>query len=214
MSEPNRISIGGVSFNKNDIKSSEVIKQDGKEMNSVFLRDGTHLVFPNQAEKNESYVQMTDKVEHKNGPVGYSLSKGKFGINYGVDPTMVDVSGKTVKTGDVSIDFYRMKDAQITGTEKADDYTLSGCRSSKVDVSQDDNKKDIVNVKDDDSTSKSFFGIKLDKSPQKHSKDKVFVSGNNQVNQNENDFTYIENDNAGIFERHWNTVKGKGTVQE
>lgn len=214
MSEPNRISIGGVSFNKNDVKTSEVIKQDGKEMNSVFLRDGTHLVFPNQAGKNESYVQMTDKVKHKDGPVGYSLSDDKIGINYGVDPTMIDISGKDVKTGDVSIGFYRMKGAQISGTDKADDYLLSGCRDSKVDVSQDDNKDDVVTIKDDDSVEASLFGIKLGKNKWEHSEDKIFVSADNQVSQNVDDATFVEKDNPKFIEGKFTRTKGKGTVKE
>lgn len=213
MSEPNRISIGGVSFDRNDVKTSEVIKQDGKVMNSVFLRDGTHLVFPNQAGKNESYVKMKDKIEHINGPVGYSLSKEEVGINFGVDPTMIDLSGKDVKTG-VSIDFYRMKGAQITGTYNADDYTLSGCRDSKVDVSQDDNKGDNVKIEDDDSIEASLFGIKLGKNKWQHSEDKFFVSEDNQVSQNLDDVTTFVKKGSSKFSAEINKIKGKGTLKE
>ena len=48
MIDNNNINIGGVRFNKNDVQKSEIIKQDGKEMNSVFLNDGTQVVYPNQ----------------------------------------------------------------------------------------------------------------------------------------------------------------------
>lgn len=44
MLDNNNINIGGVRFNKNDVQKSEVIKQDGKEMNSVFLNDGTSCI--------------------------------------------------------------------------------------------------------------------------------------------------------------------------
>lgn len=44
MLDNNSINIGGVRFNKNDVQKSEVIKQDGKEMNSVFLNDGTSCI--------------------------------------------------------------------------------------------------------------------------------------------------------------------------
>ena len=48
MLDNNNINIGGVRFNKDDVQKSEVIKKDGKEMNSVFLNDGTQVVYPNQ----------------------------------------------------------------------------------------------------------------------------------------------------------------------
>ena len=51
MADNNNINIGGVKFNKTDVVKSEVVKKDGKELNSVFLRDGTKMVYPNQAEK-------------------------------------------------------------------------------------------------------------------------------------------------------------------
>ena len=47
MTDSNNINIGGVRFNKQDVAKVETIKQNGKVMNSVFLRDGTHMVFPN-----------------------------------------------------------------------------------------------------------------------------------------------------------------------
>ena len=56
MADGNTIKIGGVQFNKADIKSSEVIVKDGKKVNSVFLQDGTHIEFPTQSENNQSSV--------------------------------------------------------------------------------------------------------------------------------------------------------------
>ena len=55
MADNNNINIGGVKFNKTDVVKSEVVKKDGKELNSVFLRDGTKMVYPNQAEKKWVY---------------------------------------------------------------------------------------------------------------------------------------------------------------
>ena len=42
MADNNSINIGGVRFNQQDVKKSEVVKQGDKQMNSVFLNDGTH----------------------------------------------------------------------------------------------------------------------------------------------------------------------------
>lgn len=217
MPENNDINIGGVRFNKLDVAKSETIKQDGKVMNSVFLRDGTHMVFPNQAAKNESVVSMHDKVRTEKSPFGYSMSTGEFGIDYGTDPTMINMNKREVLTGDVDIDFYRLKDAQITGTNKEDDYTLRGCRNTKVDISQNDENVDVVNIKDD--TNEHYRGFFGNREPvpfkNQHSKDgKVFVSGNNEVKQNKEDITYIKKENPSFRNGRYNEHKGKGTVKE
>lgn len=217
MPENNNINIGGVRFNKKDVAKFETIKQDGKVSNSVFLRDGTHMVFPNQAAKNESVVSMHDKVRTEKSPFGYSMSTGEFGIDYGTDPTMINMNKREVLTGDVDIDFYRLKDAQITGTNKEDDYTLRGCRNTKVDISQNDENVDVVNIKDD--TNEHYRGFLGNREPvpfkNQHSKDgKVFVSGNNEVKQNKEDITYTKKENPSFRNGRYNEHKGKGTVKE
>ena len=218
MSENQSINIGGVRFNKQDVQKSEVIKQDGKVMNSVFLRDGTHMVYPTQADKNESVVEMHDKTKTQKSPFGYSVATGEFGIDYGTDPTMINLNKKEVLTGNVDIDFYRLSGAQITGTSKEDDYTLKGCRNTKVDVSQNDGARDVVFIEDDDKNEhyRGFFG---NREPvpygNQHSVDgKVFVSGNNQVKQGEDDATYIKKDNPSFWNGKYNEHKGKGTAKE
>ena len=61
MADSNSINIGGVKFNKADIKSAGTVEREGKTLNSVFLKDGTQVVFPNQSEKNESSVEQHNK---------------------------------------------------------------------------------------------------------------------------------------------------------
>ncbi len=218
MSENQSINIGGVRFNKQDVQKSEVIRQDGKIMNSVFLRDGTHMVFPNQADKNESVVEMHDKTKTQKSPFGYSVADGEFGIDYGTDPTMINFGKKEVKTGDVDIDFYRLNGAQITGTSKKDDYTLKGCRNTRVDVSQNDGSRDVITIRDDNQNEhyRGFFG---NREPvpmgNQHSVDgKVFLSGNNQVKQNEEDATYVRKDNPSFWNGAYDEHRGKGSVKE
>ena len=218
MPDNNNINICGVRFNKNDVQKSEVIKKDGKVMNSVFLRDGTHVVFPSQAAKNESVVEMHDKTKTQKSPFGYSVADGEFGIDYGTDPTMINIGSKEVKTGNVDIDFYRMSGAEITGTDKQDDYTLKGCRNTKVDVSQNDGARDVVTIKDDDKNEhyRGFFGNR-EPVPMKnqHSVDeKVFVSGNNEVKQNKEDITYVRKDNPSLWNGVYDEHKGKGVAKE
>lgn len=218
MPDNNNINIGGVRFNKNDVQKSEVIKKDGKVMNSVFLRDGTHVVFPSQAAKNESVVEMHDKTKTEKSPFGYSVADGEFGIDCGTDQTMINIGSKEVKTGNVDIDFYRMNGAKITGTDKQDDYTLKGCRNTKVDVSQNDGARDVVTIKDDDKN-EHYRGIFGNREPvpsgNQHSVDgKVFVSGNNEVKQNKEDITYVRKDNPSLWNGAYDEHKGKGSVKE
>lgn len=216
MPNNDNISIGGVRFNKQDVQKSETIKQDGKVMNSVFLRDGTQMVFPNQAAKNESVVSMHDKVEKERSGIGIDMNSGSVTVNYG-QPGVIGLGDKEVKTGNVDIDFYRLKDAQITGTNKQDDYSLHGCRDTKVDVSQNDGARDVVIIKDDTNEHpRGFFG---NREPvpmaNQHSKDgKVFVSGNNEVKQNKEDVSYTKKENPSFWNGRTEEHKGKGTVKE
>ena len=125
MPDNNNINIGGVRFNKQDVQKSEVIKQDGKELNSVFLNNGTKVVYPNQADKNESFVEIkthSSQVTNKYGTVHHTSK---------------------------STDFYRLNGAEVTGTDKSDTYNFNGCRNTKVDMSQDDGHLDLVEFQDD-----------------------------------------------------------------
>lgn len=120
------LNIGGVNFRKDDVKSSEVISREGEQLNSVFLNDGTHIVYPDQdASKNSTVVQ-------------YDLSK-VYGSNQ---------NGDFYYKGLKSTDFERISGAEITGTDARDTYVLRGCDNTKVDFSQHDGKRDKVIQKD------------------------------------------------------------------
>ncbi len=122
----NDINIGGVNFRKDDVKSSEVISSEGKQLNSVFLNDGTHIVYPDQdASKNSTVTQ-------------YNLSD-VFGSNQNGDYYYKGLKGT---------DFERISGAEITGTDARDTYVLRGCDNTKVDFSQKDGKRDKVIQKD------------------------------------------------------------------
>ncbi len=128
MGVENNVNIGGVNFRKDDVKSSEVISREGEQLNSVFLNDGTHIVYPNQDEsKNPTVAQyelQNMAGSHKDG-----------GLHY-------------YSTGNYSTDFERISGAEITGTDKKDTYVLRGCDNTKVDFSQKDGKRDKVIQKD------------------------------------------------------------------
>lgn len=137
----NTMKIGGVSFNKNDVKSSEQIQKDGKTLNSVFLKDGTQVVFPNQSEGNQAEItQRYGQKQVFDYHFGYQASSGEVKYHYG--PRMVEDKDKVIT------DANNLYGLEITGTEKADTYYLEGCVNSKVDVSQDDGKKDTVHISD------------------------------------------------------------------
>jgi len=61
------IIIGGVSFRKRDVKSSEIKYQGGTNMNTVFLRDGTKIQFNDQTTENARVIIGTDTVNGKHG---------------------------------------------------------------------------------------------------------------------------------------------------
>ena len=195
MAENNSISIGGVKFNKADIKSSEVIKQDGKTMNSVFLKDGTHIVFPNQAEKNGSSVTQENLVTYK-PKIDYGISwQNDFEPDFYIKNERTEHPDKKITT------FNKMAGAQITGTENEDRYDLYGCNNSTVDVSQNDGKKDNVTVKDH-YKSTSLFGSE------------TFESSGNKVKLGDGDIATTKKEHSGWLESKYKQVEGPKTVKE
>ena len=152
MSENQSINIGGVRFNSQDVKKSEVIKQNGQEMNSVFLNDGTHVVFPNQDAKNDaSILQQNGHKAVKRENTHYNRG-GQF---YDI---VEDSSYKETT-------FNKLDNAQITGTEGKDDYRLKGCKDTSVDISQDDGVEDKVSVrkfKSEDGEKRYSSGVNVD----------------------------------------------------
>ncbi len=143
------VKIGGVTFNKADVKSSEVILKDGKKINSVFLQDGTHVEFPTQSADNKSSVSQNNSTYSEPAyEFGYNMRSGKFEPHWTVKE-YEDPSKKITN-------FHRMSGATITGTENEDTYNLYGCSNSKVDVSQNDGKADTV--RDSKDHTGSLFG--------------------------------------------------------
>lgn len=143
------VKIGGVTFNKADVKSSEVIVKDGKKINSVFLQDGTHVEFPTQSDNNQSSVSQSNSTYTQPAyKWGYNFRSGKHEYHLTYE-TKEDPSKKVTN-------FSRMSGATITGTENEDTYNLYGCSNSKVDVSQNDGKADTV--RDSKDHTGSLFG--------------------------------------------------------
>ncbi len=89
----NIINIGGVRFDKKDVKSSEKIEQDGKVLNSVFLRDGTHMKYENQASKNESIVIVSDIVK-----------RSSSGLKMDRDGNVSMFTGNNIHQGEVALE--------------------------------------------------------------------------------------------------------------
>lgn len=217
----NRVNIGGVSFNKDHVWSSEKVIENGKEINSVFLKDATEIRFPNQPKSNEAYVdsKMAEKVEYESRSVSYTLNNRPV-ARRGTDWYYTDFNEKvpkgdewlittkrgksetkTYEIGHDKTDFYRLNGATIIGSADSDDYTLRGCRNTTVDVSRD-GKADEVSIIDD-----------VD-SKHKHSSGKNFKSGNNKVKQDDSDTTYTVNRNPKWYQSSTKANRGEGTVKE
>lgn len=133
MADNNSINIGGVRFNQQDVKKSEVVKQGDKQMNSVFLNDGTHVVYPDQNPKNDASIMQ------QNGKK-YTWELNPRGNN----ATFVSVANEDSSYKETT--FNKVDGAQITGTEGRDDYRLKGCKDTNVDISQNDGVKDNVEI--------------------------------------------------------------------
>ncbi|MBR1680433.1 hypothetical protein IJ707_01435 [bacterium] len=191
------IKIGGVTFNKADVKSSEVIVKDGKKINSVFLQDGTHVEFPTQSADNQSSVYQKNHVQREVGvSYGPHLDYGPFSGNTGEFKMGPHITTKSKVTQDKVTDFNRITDATITGTENADRYNLYGCTNTTVDVSQNDGKHDTVS----DSAS--------------HTGGSIFGGGTDWTHNN-NTFKLGEKDDATVVQDTFlpknKKYKGEGT---
>lgn len=51
---PQKVKIGGVEFNENQIEKAETYTKNGKKMNSVFLKPGVQIEYPDQANTEKS----------------------------------------------------------------------------------------------------------------------------------------------------------------
>lgn len=144
MLDNNNINIGGVRFNKNDVQKSEIIKQDDKEMNSVFLNDGTQVVYPNQKAENDASIMQKNGTKFEWVPNDRSNNAAYKSVAK-EDPSYKETT------------FNKLEGAQITGTKGKDDYRLNDCKDTHVDISQDDGIKDNVFA------NKNSTGITVDK---------------------------------------------------
>ena len=120
--------IGGVKFNEKDIVSSEKISQDGKEYNSVFLKDGTKIVYPEQNPDNDASVSATHEYYETVWHHGYKTHWST--VEKRIAPTsVIGFNGGT-----------------LIGTENKDRYSIIGCENMTIDISQDDSKGDNVKL--------------------------------------------------------------------
>jgi len=188
----NIIKIGGVKFNKADVKSSEVIVKDGKKVNSVFLQDGTHVEFPNQSEDNKSSVSQNISSHYKpGGHIGFNPITGDVGPHISMDK----VQNPSVKV----THFNRISGAKITGTENEEKYYLNGCTNSEVDLSQNDGKSD--KVYENSSHTGSLFG------------GTDWEHGNNTFKLGESDVADVAGDESSLFPGKHKHYKGEGTFK-
>ena len=189
MPDNNTIKIGGVQFNKADVKSSEVIVKDGKKVNSVFLQDGTHVEFPTQSEGNQSSITQGNRVYSKpTYKYGYNIKTGEH--DYHLTYETKEDSSKKVTS------FNRMTGAKITGTENEDTYNLNGCKNSEVDLSQKDGKSD--RVYEHTSHTGSLFG------------GKDWEHGNNTYKLGESDVADVAGDESKLSLEKHKHYKGEG----
>ncbi len=188
----NTIKIGGVKFNKADVKSSEVIVKDGKKINSVFLQDGTHVEFPTQSEENNSTVtQGNRKYSQPAYKYGYNPATGKMGMHMTTE-LKEDPSVKVTTLN-------RMTGAKITGTENEEIYHLNGCTNSEVDLSQNDGKSD--RVYENSSHTGSLFG------------GTDWEHGNNTFKLGDSDVADVAGDESSLFSGKHKHYKGEGTFK-
>ena len=193
-----KIIIGGVSFNKADIKSSEKIQKDGKTLNSVFLNDGTHVVFPNQSEGNQSTISQKNLVTSQ-PTIGYGLSwQNDYEIGPYIKQEDIEHPDKKVTT------FERLSGAEITGTDAEDRYYLKGCNNTTVDVSQNDGKTDRVDVYKSTIRSESLFGDST-----------TFSTYDNEVKLGQDDVASTRNKNKDSFwDPTYKQTKGPATAND
>lgn len=200
MPDNNTIKIGGVTFNKADVKSSEVVVKDGKKMNSVFLQDGTHVEFPTQSADNKSSIYQNNHVQKEVGvSYGPHLDYGPFSGHTGDLKVGPHVTTKSKVTQDKVTDFNRITDATITGTENADRYNLYGCTNTTVDISQNDGKPDRVS--EHSSHTGSFFG------------GTDWEHGNNTYKLGDSDVADVAGDESSLFPGKHKHFKGEGTFK-
>ena len=184
MPDNNTVKIGGVTYNKDIVKSSGVVVKDGKKLNSVFLKDGTHIEYPTQSENNQSAVSQKNRTYVT---PEYKRSLDVFAGEYRWKWTLEEHEDPSVKI----TSFNRINHAKITGTENSDRYYLNGCTNSEVDVSQNDGKSDKVYE------GTSITGGAFNETDWKH--------GNNTFKLNDSDKVEVRGNNKNF--------KGQGTYK-
>lgn len=174
MTEPlkptNYINIGGVKFNSNDIEQQQtLIKENGSIRYSVFLKNGVHLEFPKQKAENNASVYR--ETAYEGNP----------------------------KRPETWTDVNNLAYGQIKGTSKHDTIQLFGNNGTTVDISDNDNKSDIVSIKD---------SVKGEWSRMEGHHKKTLLSKNNKVITSKKDYVDIKTQNSEV------SIKGEGTTTE
>jgi len=131
------ISIGGVRFNKNDVAKSETTQKDGQTINTVFFKDGTKLSFPEHTKKDYAEAGLFDIYKEGDTKCRYNASLGRSVCSTDYE-----------KTGEKTVRFEQMKNAEITGTMNKDTYVLKGCQNSKIELGHDDGQEDRLFIED------------------------------------------------------------------
>lgn len=103
MTGPEKLSIGGVSFYKSDVKSYEVKNQGNLTLNTVFMKDGTKVSFNDQDPKNKASIMM-----------GVDGATSKQGIKFS-NVHLFSLTGTNSK------DYYYLSDSDVFNIDLGND---------------------------------------------------------------------------------------------
>lgn len=103
MTGPEKLSIGGVSFYKSDVKSYEVKNQGDVNLNTVFMKDGTKVSFNDQDPKNKASIMM-----------GVDGATSKQGIKFS-NVHLFSLTGTNSK------DYYYLSDSDVFNIDLGND---------------------------------------------------------------------------------------------
>lgn len=123
MGDNTRITVGGVVFKSNQIKSSNVKYIDGEKTNCVLLQNGTKLNFPDQRTKEQSVMVI----------YGVDMSTGKMGTEFqNIDK--LEIIGTQEK------DYYYLSDCDDYSVQTNNDNGIS----DDIKIAYDENKNNGV----------------------------------------------------------------------
>ena len=116
------------------------INQDGQEYNSVFLKDGTKIVYPDQNPNNEASVYASETQVVVAARVNLAITHHNYSIHSSSNNQTNQLRTDTVIKG--------FNGGTVFGTENKDKYSIVGCENMTIDVSQNDGQKDYVTLFD------------------------------------------------------------------